>query len=827
MNVQFKVVRRSADKVYILAEIIGYDERWPVVLTASTENGARIPSDTFPYCDGRDLIALESALYNAAVANHACTLPYVHTKNSAGVRFFAIALPWMNIRKYVLDFEAIDAEGQVVAHCQNRLDVNSARWFSLLDSRINHDVGDAIELLDTRFVHDRINLSFERVIEYGENYLVTAKIQMPYHEESTIEFDFLNNSGNALNLDYHIVEDSVTHSVDFGSFEHRYLLLSFETPQANPEVCLCATDTAGSIAPGFAMLGAQSIKDLLKQFQERTTTAYRDERYDEWYKAHHKADFPTLLEQVSARFDYAPLISILCVVKNTPQHHLYDLMSSLLMQSYGRWELILINVAPTDSVLDDLVSSFEDERIYVVNVDEQASAAQKIDAGILAAEGQFIGLTRACDKFAPDALFEYVRAMNEHPTSDVLYSDSDIFDVENHHSRPKFRPAFSPELLRSINYIQDFFLVRASLLTQLDMMQEEFQGAFGYDLLLRACEQARYVSHVPRVLYHVRYAQRINQDFPSSEFEEEVGRRALMAHCERVGIRADVTSRGLGAGYRVRHLLTTTPKVSIVIVSEGNTDTVEQCLQSIYSSSRYRNFDVTVVNAHEDLRNRYDSLSVLSWTEEFNRARIANFAAAHTDGDVLLFLSDDTRVLSEDFLEVMLGYFQSNDVGVVGCKQLFVDGTIEHAGFVVGSRDTITPLFRYLPNTYVDPGERFGLAHNVSAVSGECMMVRRSTFDAVEGFTEDFTRYYADIDFCLKAQAHGLYTVYTPYASLSHFRSVARIPNYSRAVRITKKREAALLQYHWPRCFVDGDVFYNPNFDQNSPYYALHHADNA
>lgn len=832
MNVQFKVVRKSADKVYILSEITGYDERWPVVLTASTEHGIRIPSDTFPYCDENDLIAVESVLYNAAVANHACTLPYLHTKNSAGVRFFVIVLPWLKIRKYILEFKAIDANGAVVEQCKNRLDVNSARWFSLLDSRINQDAGDAIELLDTRFVHDRIHLSFVRVLAQEEKYLVSALVEMPYHKESVIEFDFLDNTGSALSLDYRVIEDSIAHSVDFGSFEHRYMMLSFEVYQENPEVCLCATDTAGNIAPGFAMLGSEQLEDLLDEIKEATTTAYRDEYYDDWFKEEHAVNFPTLLEQVSVRFDYAPLISVLCMVNNTPQHHLYDMISSMLMQSYGKWELILVNVSHEDIMIDDLIASFGDERVYVLNVDPVSPAAEKVNAGILASEGEFIGLMRACDKLSPDALFEYVRAMNEHPTCDVLYGDSDTFDVENRHSRPIFRPAFSPELLRSCNYIQDFFLIRATLFGEIGMIQKEFRGAFGYDMLLRSTEQARFVAHIPRVLYHARYAQRLEGEYPSSEFEQEAGRRALVAHCKRVGIQAEVMNGESSGCYRVRHLLTSTPAVTIVIPSENNIELLTSCIRSLYNKIHYRNFEVLVVDVcnpqekdnlrkYDQLLQRYDTLSVISWYEEFNRARIANYAASRVESEFLLFLNDDTRVITDDVLDVMMGYFQSENVGVVGPKQLFVDGTIEHAGLVVGGSNTITPLSRYMSDSYQGYFCRACVAQNVSAVTGDCMMIRRSVFERVGGFTEEFSRFYSDVDFCLKAFEQGFYTVFTPYAKLSHFRSVSRVRNYSRAERITKKREAALLQYHWPRYFVDGDALYNPNLDQDSPYFAL------
>ena len=158
---------------------------------------------------------------------------------------------------------------------------------------------------------------------------------------------------------------------------------------------------------------------------------------------------------------------------------------------------------------------------------------------------------------------------------------------------------------------------------------------------------------------------------------------------------------------------------------------------------------------------------------------------------------------------------------MVGPRQLFVDGTVEHAGIVLGGSRVITPLSRYLPAERKGQLDRSNVSQNVSAVTGDCMMIRRATFEEVGGFTESFTMYCSDVDFCLKAQEKGYYTVFTPHVDLSHFRSVSRIRNYSKALRIKKRREAALLQYCWPRYFVEGDPFYNPNLDPDSSYFAL------
>lgn len=831
MNVQFKVMRRSGDKAYILSEITGYDERLPVVLATSTESGVRIPSDAFPYCNDQDPIAVESVLADAALACYGDGSSAPHTKNTAGVRFFVVVLPWMKIRRWILEFKAIDSSGTVVERCTKKLDLESVKWFSRLDSRINQTQSSLIEQLDGRFIHDRIHISFVRAFELEDKYMVSALLEMPYHEESIIELDYLGDKGQALLLDSYLIEDSVAHVVDYGFLERRYMMVSFLVDEDHPEVCLCATDTAGSVAPGFAMLGQSSLEELLEGFKEVTTSAYDDKRYDEWFKCFCEPDFPTLLEQVSIRFDHAPLISIVCPLINTPTHHLYDVVSSMLTQSYGKWELILVNASPDSSLISDLISSFDDERVYMLDVDSSLSLAEQINAGLLAAEGEFVGVVRSCNKMAPNALFEFVRTINEYPDCDFIYSDSDTFDAEGVHSAPVFRPSFSPELLRSCYYLEGFYLIRSVLLLHVGLLDKRFNGALGYDLALRCTEAARRVCRVPRVLYHVRYSYSIGKSTVLTDSVRESGRRALVEHCKRVGIKAEIMALDKNNCYQIRHVLVEDPHVVIVIPTENNPEVLIACIRSIYSKIQYCNFEVVVVSvgeaerqtqkAYDELSSRYENFSILNWNEEFNHARIANFAAEQTEGEFLLFLRDDTRVITQDALQILLGYFQSSNVGVVGPRQLFIDGTIEHAGIVVGGSRVITPLSRYLPvraKTYPD---RSDVAQNVSAVTGDCMMVRRSVFDQVNGFTESFTMYYSDVDFCLKAQEKGYYTVYTPHVDLSHFRSVSRIRNYSKALRIRKRREAALLQYYWPHYFVEGDAFYNPNLDPDSSYSAL------
>lgn len=831
MNVTFKLMRRSGDKAYILSEITDYDKGLPVVLTATTENGLRIPSDVFPFVNEEDLLAMESAVFDTALAVRDGARAGVHAKNSPAVRFFVIVIPWLNVKRWVLDFRAITAEGKTQSFCVNSLEVDTFKWRNRLDIRRGKFQSEALERLSRSFIHDRIQVSFSRAIEEGNQLLVSAHVDLPYHEESSIEFDFLDGYGRPIYPDYYVIEDSVTHGEDYGSFERRHLEVSIALPKSQAEVCVCATDTAGTIAPGFEMIGKKRLRELLDDFAKQTRTAFDDPHYDAWFRANQRADLPTLFEEVSVRFDHEPLISLVCILENAQHHHIHDVMNALRTQSYGKWELILVDISGEDTTASSLIELFSDDRMYLVDVDPALSRTEKINAALYAAEGEYVGYLYAQDLISPNALFECVRTINEFPTCDLIYCDSDTIDVQLYHSHPVMRPDFSPELLRSFNYFGNFVIFSERLLEKVGLLDPVFEGALSYDLILRASEQARKICHIPRVLCHRRFASEIKEEQLFSVQAQEAGRKALVEHCKRVGLSVEVMNLGVPLRYRIRHVLVEMPKVSIVINSENSPEQIERCIKSIYQQINYANFEVVVITVgavdaesketYARLREQFSTFSTLEWTGDFNHARLANFAAEKLTGDYFFFITDDTRILTHDALQIMLGYFQDSRVGIVGPQKLFVDGTVDHAGLVVGGRHIVTTLSRFTPPTWRGYLDRNIVSHNVSAVAGDCMFISRKVFDEVGGFTEEFSIAYSDVDFCLKAQELGFYAVYTPYVALTHFRSVNRLRNYSQAFLVKRKREAALLQYLWPDYFVKGDGFYSANLDPNSPYYAL------
>lgn len=829
MNVQFRVTRRSGDKVYILSEITGYDKSLSVVLSATTDAGAQIPCYSFPYCNVAHPNEVAQVVSDAAAASRQLGFSG-HPRNSAEVRFFVIALPWLDIRRWELTFQAIDAEGDVVSECSKRIDVGSAAWNDRLNDFTDAERGNAIEMLDAAFMHDRIAVAFERAVENDDRVVVHARIDMPLVPGSRLDLSFHDVQGEPIDVAFQVIADTIEAEGDLGP-ARRVLTVSFETDRSNPGVCLTATDAAGLLAPGFAMADIRSLIELLGKTVASMSAADEDPSYDRWYKTRHRASLPTILEQASTRLAHRATFSFVVLYENNPSHHVYDLVWSFLSQSYGRWELILVCRGTAPSSLSDVVDSAGDDRIFIVESAPEAPLSHLLQLGVDAAEGEFVGFVRASDKLSPDALFEFAMAVERNEETDVIYCDSDTYDAADTHSNPVFRPDFSPELLRSRPYIQDLLAIRTQLLDDMVPFDQLQQGAFHYDLVLRATEVARHVSHVPRVLCHLRFATLDLAFDEATENACEASRKALVDHCRRLGISAEVQRTDAPLCCRVRHVMKDTPKVSVVVPSLDNADRLRRCLTSLRDHTHYKDYEVVVLDggsasetleAYDRLAESMPQMRVVHIEDASNRAVFLNASLEQAQGQFVLFLHDDVRFVSADPIEGMLGFFQSEDVAAVGAKRLFADGTVEHAGLSVGGNGVAAPLFCGAPASWEGYQDRARVAQDVSAVSTDCMMVRRSAFEQVGGFPADLPRHFGGVDLCLRLQQAGSRVVFTPHVVVSHCLEPALPPSFDQREDTLYAAEAFLVKHRWPERFNGaGDPLVNANLDPDSPFMAL------
>lgn len=586
-----------------------------------------------------------------------------------------------------------------------------------------------------------------------------------------------------------------------------------------------------TIQKGFRYLKHYGPKEFWIRLHERFEP--EEIPYELWYEAY-VPDEETLDKQRKTKFAGNPLISVIVPAYDTPALFLKQMMESLLAQTYSNWELCIANASPDNQEMQKVLAAFaaRDDRIRFCNLKENLGIAGNTNQALAMARGEFAGLLDHDDLLAPNALYEVAAALEREPSADVVYTDEDKVTADlSEHFQPHLKPDFSLDLLRSNNYICHFFVVRRQLAVKAGGFRSEFDGAQDYDFIFRCVEEARKVVHVPEILYHWRTHSESTADNPASKmYAFEAGKRAIEEHLRRMGVEGIVShTQDLGF-YRVKYPVKGNPLVSIIIPNKDEKKTLETCIESIRNSTSYDNYELIIIENNsttEEIFQYYRELShdpkirLLRWKKEFNYSAINNYGAGHAKGEYLLFLNNDIKIITPDWLEEMLGVCQRKDTGAVGVKLIYPDNTIQHAGCVVGMGGIAGHMF-------VDmPAERSGYLHkasilqDMSAVTAACMMMKKNVFQEAGGFTEELAVAFNDVDLCLKVRKAGYLIVYDPYARLYHMESKTRGAEDSKEKVRRFQSEIEYMRSNWIEILKNGDPYYNKNLSLTKWNYSL------
>lgn len=560
-----------------------------------------------------------------------------------------------------------------------------------------------------------------------------------------------------------------------------------------------------------------------------------DYDYPEWY-ALTKTPEEELAAQKKTVFDYMPRMSVVIPAYKTPERFLAAMLDSLLAQTYGNWEVCVADGSPRGEGVERVLKRYalKDERIRYVILGENKGISGNTNAAIEMAAGDFIVLADHDDTLAADALFECVKAINSDPEIDVVYTDEDKLDIDGGELfEPHFKPDFNPDLLTSVNYICHLFVVNHELLMETGGFREEYDGAQDYDFIFRCTEKARKIYHVPKALYHWRCHQNSTSSNPESKlYAFEAGARAIKAHYERMGTEALSVEKGVDYGiYHSVFKINGEPLVSIIIPNKDHTADLDLCMRSIIEKSSYQNLEFIVVENnstapetfayYERIQKEFDFVHVVNWEREFNYSAINNFGVTFARGEYLLFLNNDTEIIRPESFEEMLGFCQREDVGIVGARLLYSDDTIQHAGVVVGFGGIAGHTFIGLHKAESSYFNQAMCARDYSAVTAACMMSKKSLFESVGGFSEEFAVAFNDIDFCMKIRSLNKLVVYTPYALFYHYESKSRGLEDTPEKVARFNREIKRFSDKWPEILRDGDPYYNPNLTLRKSNFAL------
>ena len=529
-----------------------------------------------------------------------------------------------------------------------------------------------------------------------------------------------------------------------------------------------------------------------------------------------------------------PLFSVIMATYDTPEKYLRAALDSVRSQVYPDWELCIADDASQDPRVRRVLEEYArlDPRIKLTFRTENGHISRASNSALATATGEFVGFLDHDDLITPDALFECAVVANRIPDVDMIYSDEDKIAEDGTLSDPFFKPEWNPDTFLSRMYTCHFGVYRRSLVESLGGLRHEFDGSQDYDLVLRLTEKTGRIHRIPKVLYHWRvHPASTASTADVKPYAAGAAERAITEAIARRGEPGRALEREDAPGtYIVRYEIRDRKKVSVIVPTRNHGDDIDRCLGSIFAKNTYDDFEVVILDNGSDEKSSLQTferwtktdprVKVVRYDAPFNYPRINNYAASQCDGHYLLFLNNDCEVISADWMEAMVEQAQRPSVGAVGALLLYPDGTIQHAGVIVGLGGVAGHSHKHFPGDA--PGYFYTLRaiNNVTAVTAACMMVRRSVFEELGGFNEDFAVAFNDVDFCMRLRKAGYRNLYLPHVKLYHFESKSRGYETTPEKQARFDREIEMMQQVWS---TEGlvDPCYSPNLTDAHENYAI------
>ena len=524
------------------------------------------------------------------------------------------------------------------------------------------------------------------------------------------------------------------------------------------------------------------------------------------------------------RFSRQPTISIVTPVYNIEGVFLHKTIQSVLNQIYQNWELCLVDDGSTQPHIKPILQSYaeKDKRIKLKFLKQNNGIAQASNEGAFLATGEYIGFLDHDDVLTRDALFETVGAINKHDP-DMLYSDECVIDEDGRYLDTVFKPDFSPDLLFSHNYITHFLLMRKSLFKEIGGFSSKYEGAQDYDLILRTTEKSKKITHIPKTLYHWRSVSTSTSADPQAKlYADDAGTMALQDAMDRKKIDGIVLKTNQRFFYRVKRNIFGCPLISIVIPFKDKSDYLKKCITSILEKSNYQNFEIICINNNseesetfrviEDLSETDKRIRFIDYNGPFSYSKINNYGVGFSDGEQIILLNNDIEIINADWIECLLEHSQRKEVGAVGAKLYYPDGSIQHAGIIIGIAGFAGHSHKHYPQDDKGHYNRLMCIQNISAVSGALLMVKKKLYKEMGGLDEiNLAVALNDVDFCLRLSEIGYLNIFTPYCEAIHHESTSRGYEEDPEKKIRFSKEIKYFQKKWGRLLDNGDPYYNPN----------------
>ncbi len=483
--------------------------------------------------------------------------------------------------------------------------------------------------------------------------------------------------------------------------------------------------------------------------------------------------------------------------------NLISSIHSISNQIYDNFDLIIVNSDNKTLNLNIIKNEFKSLKIQLI---QKTIDSKRFTQIISETESDFVAILDTTIILQSDLLYHVLKNLNQN-TSDIFYFDEDFINERDIRVNPFFKPDWSPNLFYSMNYLGYFCIIKKSILQQVKKFEFHTYYDFIYDLILQCTELTKNISHVSLPLFSTKNQKHTHSDYT---------KLSLTNHFKKIGINVNVKDGFLQNTYRINYKLDVEPKVSIIIPTKDKKELLFRCIQSIETNTAYKNWEIIIIDnggTDEKTMNYLKSLpyTILRYDEPFNFSKMNNLAVKKATGDYLLFLNDDTAALENNWLTEMVSICQQKNVGIVGPKLVYSDDTIQHAGMVfLKSGSGFHPFQRFLEN---DSGyfNSINVIRDFSAVTGACLLIKKSLFIEIGGYDDSFDLYYGDADLCLNVRKLGFDVVYTPYSKLLHEGSTT-IKKHSDAFFTVENHFHFIKKWSYLK---NGDPFYNSNLGWN------------
>ena len=656
---------------------------------------------------------------------------------------------------------------------------------------------------------------------------ISAVVERSPREDILNLFKFMHlseDSGFSVNFKYDGLAEAIL-VFDGGQTKSEYKIAFSFTGKIDRKISLLTGDLGEKITKVKNKVHSVQVK-----VKRRINRIPENNTYEKWYLSH-KPGEEELARQRKEIFAWNPKFSIVIPLYKTPINFLEALIQSIQSQTYTNWELCFSDGSgensPLTEYLNDIVK--KDNRIKVVYDGVQKQISDNTNAAISIATGDFIVFADHDDELVPESLYECVKVLNEKREIEMIYTDEDKIDFDSKsYFEPHFKPDFNWGLLCTQNYICHLCVVKKSLVEKAGLLRTEYNGAQDFDFVLRCAENtdSSKIHHIPKILYHWRChsgSTAVNQG--SKMYAFEAGRKAVQSHFDRIHVPAKASNSICLGLYRTEFIQNEEPMISVVIIHEQKSDRIHQAIQSIMNN-RYSNKEIIVVDACNKTNeqqaefnraikeNAKCNISILHWDDELNEAEIRNYAVRNANGEYILFLDCNCASTNLNLLNEMSGSFMQGGIGAVGARIYSEDNKIRHAGVVIGIGGLAG--YCYAGKEGTDIGFFGGSlsTHDYSAVSGDCMMVRKTDFEKVEGFNSEFKTLLWDLDFCLRLRECGSRVMYNPYAEGFYCDRIRVFSEQVEEVRCEIKQ----FKDKWHIYYENGDPNYNCHLtlDDNS-----------